>query len=56
MDLADTDTFRKLNIGLLRRIDAKLGELITLIQGTETEVVITEEQLKDAREHFGTTD
>jgi len=55
MDLGDTDTFRKLNIGLLRRIDSKLGELIKLIEGTQTEVVISREDFERAAEEFGTT-
>ena len=56
MDLADTAVFRKANIAALLRISKKLDELIELVAGNPTEVVITEEQLNDAREQFGTTD
>ncbi len=56
MDYGDTETFRKVNLILLNRIDKKLAELIILIQGTPTEVVISREDFERAKEEFGTTD
>ena len=56
MDYGDTDTFRKVNLILLNRIDQKLAELIELIKGTQTEVVISREDFERAAEEFGTTD
>ena len=54
--VADTVVFRSYNIALLKQINDKLAELITLIQGTQTEVVISREDFERAEEHFGTTD
>ncbi len=56
MDVADTDIFRKASIAYLKRIDDKLAELIILIQGTPTEVVISREDFERAEKEFGTTD
>jgi hypothetical protein len=54
--LGDTVVFRSYNIAILLQIRDKLDRLIEVIEGMPTEVVLTEEDIKNAREEFGTTD
>lgn len=54
--LGDTVVFRSYNIALLLQIRDKLDRLIEVIEGMPTEVILTEEEIKRAREEFGITD
>ena len=45
--IADTDIFRKYNIGLLKSIVNRLDRLIEILEGEPTEVVLDREELEE---------
>ena len=54
--LGDTVVFRSYNIAILLQIRDKLDQLIKAVEGTPTEVVLSQEEFERATIEFGTTD